>query len=92
MIIEDNAGSILGVPQAALSVHKFSKSARPSEIFAYHGIDAESIFDAAGRLLAESTLREVRISRGALDRLAGGKREIPDWRELWPFRFRREED
>ena len=39
----DNAGSILGVPQIALGVKKFSKSGKPDEVFTYHGMDAESI-------------------------------------------------
>ncbi|TAH38726.1 MAG: pyruvate dehydrogenase [Planctomycetota bacterium] len=82
----DNAGSILGVRQEALAVRKFSKSARPSEIYAYHGLDASSIFQAAGRLLAESALAEVRLSRSAWTRLArdmADGRSLPDWRELW---------
>jgi pyruvate dehydrogenase E1 component len=83
----DNAGSVIGVRQRTLAVQKFSKSARPDEVFAYHGMDSESIVRAAGQVLAESTLREVRVSAQAAAALATGA-ALPsgsDWRELWPY-------
>lgn len=83
----DNAGSIVGVKQVSLGVKKFSKSGRPDEIFAYHGLDAEGIVEAAGQALAESTLRQVRLSSQAAQQLAAeGKitRPTADWREYWP--------
>ena len=85
----DNAGSILGVPQIALGVEKFSKSGRPADIFGYQGLDAAGIFDACGRALAESTLREVRLSPSAMQELAGGgpAPDRRDWRQLWPYSF-----
>ena len=83
----DNAGSVIGVRQRTLAVQKFSKSATPDEVYRYHGMDAESIVRAAGRLLAESTLREVRVSSAAAARPAGGAAmpQGSDWRELWPY-------
>ena len=83
----DNAGSIVGVKQVSLGVKKFSKSGRPEEIFAYHGLDAASIADAAGQALAESTLREVKLSPQAARELEAQGRITPpdsDWRALWP--------
>jgi len=80
----DNAGSILGVRQEALAVRRFSKSGRPRDIYRYQGIDAEAVFQAAGRVLAESARAEVRLSRAALERLGGGP-PAPAAAELWPF-------
>jgi pyruvate dehydrogenase E1 component len=86
----DNAGSICGVQQIALGVSKFSKSGRPGEVFAYHGMDAETIFRACGQVLAQSTLRTVRMSAQAAAELSG---QTPppanptDWRQLWPYEF-----
>ncbi|MHC4823745.1 MAG: pyruvate dehydrogenase [Planctomycetota bacterium] len=83
----DNAGAIVGVKQVSLGVKKFSKSGRPEEIFAYHGLDADSIADAAGQALAESTLREVKLSPQAARELESQGRITPpnsDWREFWP--------
>lgn len=81
----DNAGSILGVPQVALAVRKFSKSGRPGDIYRYHGLDAGAICRAAGEALARAALREVRLSESARRALAEpGRPPIRDWRELWP--------
>jgi pyruvate dehydrogenase E1 component len=82
----DNAGSILGVRQITLGVSKFSKSGRPEEVYAYHGFGPDQIAQACGRALAESTLREVRVSRAAAEALAQGRTPAPlrDWRALWP--------
>ena len=83
----DNAGSILGVKQRTLAVQKFSKSATPTEVYAYHGMDAESIVRAAGKVLAESTSREVKVSSQTAAQLAndGAMPAGSDWRELWPY-------
>ncbi len=82
----DNIGSIVGVKQETLAVRKFSKCGRPSEIFAYQHLDAASIAEACGRVLAETALEDLRVSRTTLERIAGAPRRggIGDWRELWP--------
>jgi len=83
----DNAGSVVGVVQVSLGVKKFSKSGRPAEIFAYHGMDGASIAEAAGEALARSAMREVRLSRQAAGELASKGTISPpakDWRDLWP--------
>ncbi len=81
----DNIGSIVGVKQITLAVRKFSKSGRPSEVFRYQHLDKDSIVEAAGRVLSETALEELRVSPQALAALARGEeRPRPDWRELWP--------
>jgi len=85
--ILDNLGSIVGVKHVSLGVKKFSKSGRPEEIFAYHGLDANGISDAAGQALSEATLREVKLSPQAAQQLAAQGKITPptsDWRSLWP--------
>jgi pyruvate dehydrogenase E1 component len=91
----DNIGSILGVRQEALAVRKFSKSGRPDQVYAYQHIDAASVVQAAGKVLSETALEDVVVSRQALaallerpasappsagDAAAGGDGR---WRELW---------
>jgi len=85
----DNAGSIVGVLQVSLGVKKFSKSGRPDEIYAYHGMDAEGIFRACGEALARTAAREVRVDGAVGQALAqgGAAPSIQDWRELWPYEF-----
>lgn len=39
----DNIGSAVGVLQKSLAVRKHSKSGRPSDVYRFHGIDAESV-------------------------------------------------
>jgi pyruvate dehydrogenase E1 component len=81
----DNVGSIVGVKQVTLAVRKFSKCGRPDEVYAYQHIDAPSIVLAAGEVLSESALEELRVSPALLARLAGRETNPRrDWRELWP--------
>jgi pyruvate dehydrogenase E1 component len=82
----DNIGSIIGVRQETLAVRKFSKCGRPAEIFEYQHLDAHSIMEACGKVLAETALEDLRVSRATLERIAGAPRRggIGDWRELWP--------
>ncbi len=82
----DNIGSIVGVRQETLAVRKFSKCGRPSEVFKYQHLDADSIAEACGKVLSETALEDVRVSSATLDRVAGAPRQagIGDWRELWP--------
>ena len=80
----DNIGSVVGVKQQTLAVRKFSKCGRPDEVYAYHHLDADSIVEAAGRVLSETALEDLRVSPGLLERIAGRGTARPDWRELWP--------
>jgi len=81
----DNIGSVVGVKQITLAVRKFSKCGRPDQIFRYQELDPDSIVEAAGRALAETTLESLRVSPHALARLTGGTPQPrQDWRELWP--------
>lgn len=81
----DNIGSVLGVRQEALAVRKFSKCGRPDQVYAYQHIDAASIVEACGKVLAETALEEVKVSRRALEDLAQRPQAAAagDWRELW---------
>lgn len=83
----DNIGSALGVRQEALAVRKHSKCGRPSEIYAYHHLDADSVVEACGKVLSETALERVEVSRYVLQTVQG-QAEAPkqDWRALWPER------
>ena len=81
----DNLGSVVGTRQIALAVRKFSKSGTPALVYAYHGLDADSITAACGRALAETAIEPIRLSRAAfaeVERQAA--RPAPAWRALWP--------
>lgn len=80
----DNIGSIIGVRQEALAVRKHSKCGRPSEIYAYHGIDAESVVEACGKVLAETALEKVIVSERALGEAQQTESRATHWTELWP--------
>jgi len=80
----DNIGSIVGVRQITLAVRKFSKCGRPSDVFAYQHLDADSIVLACGQALSETALEDLVVSRDLLERLAGKPRQSKDWRSLWP--------
>ncbi|HED64202.1 MAG TPA: pyruvate dehydrogenase [Planctomycetes bacterium] len=83
----DNVGAVVGVKQRTLAVRRFSKCGRPDEVYRYQGLDRDSIVEAAGRVLAETALENVRISPAALERLARSQAApVQDWRELWPSR------
>lgn len=82
----DNLGSIVGVRQESCAVRKHSKCGRPSEIFAYHGLDAESVVEACGKVLAETALEQTIVSEQALGEAAQTARTATHWTELWPSR------
>jgi len=82
----DNIGSILGVRQEALAVRKFSKCGRPDQVFGYQHIDADSVIEACGKVLSETALEEVVVSRHVLEELQerpATTAPAPDWHELW---------
>jgi pyruvate dehydrogenase E1 component len=80
----DNIGSIIGVRQEALAVRKHSKCGRPSEIYAYHNIDAESVVEACGKVLAETALEKVIVSENALGETHQAESRAGHWTDLWP--------
>ena len=47
----DNIGSILGVHHKSLAVRKHSRCGRPSDVYQYHGIDADSVVQACLKVL-----------------------------------------
>ncbi|HZN40204.1 MAG TPA: pyruvate dehydrogenase, partial [Planctomycetota bacterium] len=81
----DNLGSVVGVPQVAKAVVKFSKSGTPAHIYRYHGLHDEGIAEACGEALARTALEQVQLDPDALVRLrAQADASAGDWRELWP--------
>lgn len=58
----DNLGSIVGVKAEVLAVRKASKSGRPVDVYKYHGIDGDGVYDACGRVLAATALENIRMS------------------------------
>lgn len=83
--ILDNLGSIVGVRQESCAVRKHSKCGRPNEIYAYHGIDADSIVEAVGKVLAETALEQTVVPGKQLEEAsAHGTKRLESWSELWP--------
>lgn len=80
----DNIGSIIGVRQECLAVRKHSKCGRPSEIYAYHGIDDASVVEACGKVLAETALEKVIVSEQALGETHQAAGRTSHWTDLWP--------
>lgn len=84
----DNLGSIVGVRQESCAVRKHSKCGRPSEIYHYHSIDAEAVVEACGKVLSETALEKVIVSRQSLDDVTANETaqagQQPHWTELWP--------
>jgi pyruvate dehydrogenase E1 component len=80
----DNLGSIIGVRHEACAVRKHSKCGRPSEIYAFHGIDAKSVVEACGKVLAETALEQVIVRDVALEQTQQAGKTTSHWTELWP--------
>ena len=81
----DNIGSILGVPQFAKAVTKFSKPGTIKHIFEYHGMHAEGIVDACGQILSETAMEQVQLHPEAMSVLRQqGQAPEGNWRDLWP--------
>ncbi len=80
----DNIGSIVGVKQQSLAVRRFSKCGTPAQVYAYQGLDPDSIVDACGRVLAETALEEVRLTGQAMEVIRQGQGQQTPWQELWP--------
>jgi pyruvate dehydrogenase E1 component len=82
----DNLGSIVGVRQEALAVYKHSKCGRPKDIYEYHSIDAASVVEACGKVLAETALEEVKVSQTVLGDSSLTQNSPSKWTDLWPTR------
>ncbi len=81
----DNLGSIIGVRQESCAVRKHSKCGRPEEIYAYHGIDADSIVEAVGKVLSETALEQTVIPGRQLEEAVQTQgTSFQNWTELWP--------
>lgn len=81
----DNLGSIIGVKQLCLAVRKHSRSGRPAEIYAYHHIDAVSVVEACGKVLASTALEDVKVSQSVLSEKPSTIAK-KNWKELWNTR------
>lgn len=86
--ILDNLGSVVGVRQESCAVRKHSKCGRPSDIYKYHGIDADSIVEACGKVLSETALEQVIVSQNLLPEVqaSGKSAQQQHWSEFWPTR------
>ncbi|MCB0340641.1 MAG: pyruvate dehydrogenase [Pseudobdellovibrionaceae bacterium] len=82
----DNIGSIVGVKHESLAVRKHSRCGRPKDVYAYHGIDTNSIIEAAGKVLSETAMEGVRVSQRVTQEVQSQSVSGPinNWRELWP--------
>ena len=83
----DNIGSLVGVRQETLAVRKHSRCGRPTDVFRYHHIDADSVVEACGRVLSETALENVVLpgeSSGAYSNGHSVDNVRSDWRQLWP--------
>jgi pyruvate dehydrogenase E1 component len=81
----DNIGSIIGVRHESLAVRKHSRSGRPADIYAYHHIDSEAVAEAVGKVLSETALENVHVSRKILGDVATAEVANPEqWQTLWP--------
>lgn len=80
----DNLGSIIGVKQISCAVRKHSKVGRPVDIYAYHGIDADSVVEAAGKALAETALDRTVVPGAQVLEAQNLNPQVQNWTELWP--------
>lgn len=80
----DNIGSIVGVRQETLAIRKHSRCGRPSDIYQYHHIDAKSVVEACGKVLAETALESIILPEERVTASNGHNDNSQDWRQLWP--------
>jgi pyruvate dehydrogenase E1 component len=69
--ILDNLGSVVGARSETLGVRKASKSGRPIDVYRYQHVDADSVYEACQRILEETAMENVRISRALAEDFAG---------------------
>ncbi|MBK6684124.1 MAG: pyruvate dehydrogenase [Deltaproteobacteria bacterium] len=82
--ILDNLGSVVGVKSHTLGVRKASKSGRPKDVYEYHHLDGASVAEECLRILAETALEDVRLSRSLLEGLARSAPQASTLEELLP--------
>lgn len=89
--IVDNLGSLVGVKSETLGVRKASKSGRPSDVYRYHHLDRDSVYEACQRILTSTALENVRIARSLIqgaaeteDAEALSLRDAPERPEVSP--------
>ena len=82
----DNLGSIVGVKHESLAVRKHSKCGTPEDIYGYHGIDHRGVVKACGKVLSETALEDVRVSKEVLKALKSPDdlKNQENWENLWP--------
>ena len=85
----DNLGSIVGVRHESCAVRKHSKCGRPTEIYHFHQIDAEAVIEACGKVLSETALEKVIVTKSSLTEVAQAETAnvggvTHHWTELWP--------
>ncbi len=84
----DNLGSIVGVRHESCAVRKHSKCGRPSEIYHFHQIDAEAVMEACGKVLSETALEKVIVTKNSLEEVSHADQVASPlgmhWTELWP--------
>lgn len=80
----DNLGSIIGVRHESCAVRKHSKCGRPSEIYKFHGIDSDAIVEAVGKVLSETAMEQVMVSKKALEDSQSSQSAATHWSDLWP--------
>lgn len=86
----DNIGAVLGVRHESLAVRKHSRCGKPSDVYAYHHLDSASVIDACGKVLAETALERVQLSRTVAAQVVSEQpagqpvQGFENWRELWP--------
>lgn len=78
----DNLGSVVGVKQEALAVRKHSKCGRPVDVYKFHAIDAEAVATACKKVLAETALEQIQVSKRALSQ-AQPQVTTSQWQNMW---------
>ena len=54
-----------------------------ADIYQFHGIDSQAVFEACGKVLSENAMETVRLNQRTLQQ-ASTETSVPkNWRELW---------
>lgn len=83
--ILDNVGGVVGVRAEVLGIRKASKCGRPVDVYGYHGIDGNGLYEACGRVLAATALENVRISSSLVATQPAVDQSVSE-QQLWPPR------
>ncbi|NCN40212.1 pyruvate dehydrogenase [bacterium] len=74
--ILDNIGSCVGTLHKSLATRKHSKCGRPSDIYAYHGMDPDTIVASVHSVMEESALSEIRIEAPLAQAMSQGTARV----------------